>query len=424
MLMEIFNPWWKSGAVPANLVGKRRRVFYETEKKLPLRQIIIIQGLRRVGKTTLMYQIIDSLIKKGTNPLNILYFSFDDRTKSPIEILREYETEILKKDLRSEKIYIFFDEIQKVPDWENAIKIIYDSYPNVKLFISGSMQIVVLKKTRESLAGRFFDIHVEPLDFREFLDFTNISIDRERVELYENEIKVHFKKFLKTGGFIEAINMNDMEKIQYFKESILKRVAFIDIPGVFRIDYPEILYALLEIFSTYPGMYIDYKNLASDLKIDQRTLSEYVNYLEKTLLVQKLYNFSTNRLTSERKLKRIYLSSTGFVYALNPEVEFPVVFEQYVVNTTKTQFFWRSPQKDEVDVILIRNKDIIPIEAKIRERIREKDASSLFKFMKKYNVKNGMMITLNTENTLEKNDLRVNLVPYWKAVVKNTFTPS
>ncbi len=423
MLMEIFHPWWKSGAVPANLVGKRRQVFYETEKKLPLRQIIIIQGLRRVGKTTLMYQIIDSLIKKGTDPLNILYFSFDDRTKSPIEILKEYETEILKKDLRSEKIYIFFDEIQKVPDWENAIKIIYDSYPNVKLFISGSMQIVVSKKTRESLAGRFFDIHVEPLDFWEFLEFRNISIDRERVELYENEIKVNFEEFLKTGGFIEAINMNDMEKIQYFKESILKRVAFIDIPGVFRIDYPEILYTLLEIFSTYPGMYIDYKNLASDLKIDQRTLSEYVNLLEKALLVQKLYNFSNNRLTSERKLKRIYLSNTGFVYALNPEVEFPVVFEQYVVNTTKTQFFWRSPQKNEVDVILLWNNDVIPIEVKIRERIREKDASSLFKFIKKYNAQNGMMITLNTEKTLEKNGLRVNLVPYWKAVVKNTLAP-
>ncbi len=420
MLMEIFNPWWKIGAVPASLVGKRRQVFYETEEKLPLRQIIAIQGLRRVGKTTLMYQVIDSLIKKGTNPINILYFSFDDRTKSPIEVLKEYETEIFKKNLRSERIFVFFDEIQKVPDWENAVKIIYDSYPNIKLFISGSMQIVVFKKTRESLAGRFFDIYVEPLDFIEYLNFKNISIDMERIELYEKEIKMHFKEFLKTGGFIEAINMSDIEKIQYFKESILRRVAFIDIPGVFRIDYPEILYTLLEIFSAYPGMYVDYRNLAGDLKIDQRTVSEYVDYLEKSLLAQKLYNFSTNRLTSEKKLKRIYLSNTGFVYALNPEVEFPVVLEQYIVNTTGARFFWRSPQKDEVDVVLLRDKDIIPVEVKIREQIKRKDTSALFKFMKKFSVEKGMMITLKTEKDIKKNGYRVNLIPYWKAVTEGT----
>ena len=129
------------------------------------------------------------------------------------------------------------------------------------------------------------------------------------------------------------------------KESLLERVLFIDIPGAFKLDMPELLYKLLTILSSRPGMYVDYKNIGNDLKIDQRTISLYLSYLEYALFLQKLYNYSPNLLTSEKKIKRFFLSNTAFTLSLNPNVDFSGVMKQYFANMLKTRFFLRPPPK-------------------------------------------------------------------------------
>jgi len=119
----------------------------------------------------------------------------------------------------------------------------------------------------------------------------------------------------------------------YFRKSLLERVIFRDIPEAFAINRPQLLFRLLQIVADIPGIYLDYRNLGNDLKVDQRTISNYISYLDYSLLITKLYNFSKNRLTSEKKLNRIYLSNAGFMLALRPvDSEYRYLLEGYFAN--------------------------------------------------------------------------------------------
>jgi uncharacterized protein len=138
-----FNPWWKTGRVPAYAVGRKRKVFHETLPYLETRQVLLVTGLRRVGKTTLMHQLIERLLYQGVDRYHLLYFSFDEVRQELDVILREFEIEILREDLRGKKLFLFFDEIQKLNDWEAKIKILYDLHPRMKIILSGSAQITM-----------------------------------------------------------------------------------------------------------------------------------------------------------------------------------------------------------------------------------------------------------------------------------------
>lgn len=172
-----FNPWWRDGKVPSGFLGRRRKIFNEIIKYLDKRQISLFTGLRRVGKTTLMYQIIDEILKQGENPYNILYFSFDEMKYDFENLVKEYEIEVLREDISKRKVFIFLDEIQKLKDWVSKVKLLYDLNPKTKIFLSGSAQITMWREARESLAGRVFDFLIKPLDFNEYLGFTGSEID-------------------------------------------------------------------------------------------------------------------------------------------------------------------------------------------------------------------------------------------------------
>jgi len=416
LILNQFNPWWQTQAVPEALIGKLRQILPTLYNSLSLRQMTFISGLRHVGKTTLIFQLIDRLIReKKIAPYHVLYFSFDETRYNLEELLAFYQTHILQNNLRAvARIYIFFDEIQKLPSWPEQIKILYDLHPNVKITLSGSANINMKVKSRESLAGRFFDHTIDPLDFPEYLAFKMIAVDHEREAVFQQIIVKEFRQFLKTGGYIEAISFDHRQLVKYFKDSILERVTYRDIPEIFSIAVPDLLFRLLGILAQTPGLYLEYKNLASDLQFDQRTITNYFSYLEYSLLVQKLYSYSTNLLSSEKRLKRVYLANTGFTCALAGDMNFPLLMEQFWINFLKAQYFYRSPQKDEVDIVHVSEKFCLPIEIKMRENVSAKDAASLFKFLRQFDLKEGLMISLQTETEFANNGKRVKVLPYWK----------
>lgn len=409
-----FNPWWRDGKVSPEFLGRRRKIFDEIIKYIDKRQIVLFTGLRRVGKTTLMYQIIDELLRKGVDPYNILYFSFDEMRYDLRDIIKQYETEILRDDISKKKAFIFLDEIQKLEGWPSKVKLSYDANPKLKIFLTGSAQITMWRGTRESLAGRFFDFELKPLDFEEYLDFKEIKIDRNREKIFEKELKLYMAEFLKTGGFIEALDMNEHMLRKYLKESLLERVIFVDIPQTFKLDLPELLLKLLTITASRPGFYLDYKNLSNDLNIDQRTIANYISYLEYALFLQKLYNYSRNLLTSEKKVKKLYPSNTAFTLVLNPQADLPSVLEQFFVNSLGTRFFLKTPQKEEIDIIHTLDKSVLPIEVKIKEKISKDDVKTLLKFLERHNLQRALLITLDTETKYQKEKRIVEAIPYWK----------
>ena len=162
------NPWWQTGEVPSqNLEPFKRRDFYKICERISDRQIISLTGLRRVGKTTLLYQLIDHLLgKEKIQRTRILMLTLDnpfwkDSNSSLLEIFNLYTNAILKEPVFNsslnkelKQVYIFLDEIQYWQDWENILKSIYDKNYPIKIIISGSSSLHLYARSAESLVGR------------------------------------------------------------------------------------------------------------------------------------------------------------------------------------------------------------------------------------------------------------------------------
>ena len=165
MELHIINKHWKDGFI-YNIPFKRA-LYRDLCQHLPKKFILSLLGLRRTGKTTLLKQLIDYLIiEKNIPRLNILYYTFDEPAEWP-EVLDEY-LKVSQRELDSPALYFFLDEVQKLPDWQNKIKIYYDHYPNIKFIVSGSSSLFIRKKS-ESLAGRILEFILPPLSFTEFI---------------------------------------------------------------------------------------------------------------------------------------------------------------------------------------------------------------------------------------------------------------
>ncbi|MCK4730516.1 MAG: AAA family ATPase, partial [Candidatus Aenigmarchaeota archaeon] len=229
--LDRFNPWWKTGKVKEDLLKDYKRKLYpKISEYVDKKQILLIQGLRRVGKTVIMFQLIQNQLKK-TKPDNILYFSFDEVAYDLKDVLKIYQEMILGKTFEKtkDKIYLFLDEIQKVDDWENKLKVFYDLYPNLKIFISGSSSINLRKNSRESLAGRLFSFTLHPLEFDEFLELNGMDIKKIRAkpELWKRDILPMFYRYIKFGGFPElATEKNENFARDYILNSVIEKIIY------------------------------------------------------------------------------------------------------------------------------------------------------------------------------------------------------
>ena len=187
-LFKIENPHWNN--ILYNYT-QTRDVYKELEKQMAHKLILSIEGPRRVGKTVLMQQLMNYLINLNVPSIDIFYHSFDRYSQDPIKVLLEYE-KIRERSLRVGKTYVFFDELQKVEDWQTSIKIIYDNYPNIKLIISGSS---LRQSKKESLAGRIIEYFIKPLSFKEYLLFTGKeNLLNVKPDLLVNEYNIYLFK--------------------------------------------------------------------------------------------------------------------------------------------------------------------------------------------------------------------------------------
>ncbi len=267
--LEEMNHWWVRQAVDSDLaLPFKREAYTAILATLEQRFVIALVGLRRIGKSTILYQLIQELLQQKLPAENLLFFSFDEATATLAEVLQTYQ-EIHQKDLRQERVYVFFDEIQKQPRWENELKKYYDLYPKLKFIISGSESLFIKKKTKETLAGRIFEYKLTPFTFREYLQLNRIDTR------YESQAVASFKKFLERGGFPETFTLKDREFREYLRSIVVDKIIYKDIPKMFPLDDPEFLGVLLELVAANPGMYLDYQSLGQQFGKDRRLIKNY-----------------------------------------------------------------------------------------------------------------------------------------------------
>ncbi len=402
------NPWWSENFTKLVLKYKERAIYDKISKSMHLRFITALTGLRRVGKTTLMMKILEQKITEGFDKKNILYFSFDEFFEIRIMELLDIYGEVFEKINREKRYFIILDEIQKIKNWSEQLKVIYDLYPNIKFLISGSESLFIRRKSRESLAGRIFEFRVNPLTFEEFLRFKDVKIDN--LFMQKEIILNNLKQFLLTNGFPEIINFEEEDARKYIKEGVIDKIIYGDFVQVFEVKNTEIVRSIFNIIYNEPGQIIEIQKLSKELGVSRGILSNYLEYLEEAFLIKKLYNYSRNARKTQRRLKKFY---STLINPLLAQQNFSKLFEQFAVVQLNADYFWRDVFKNEVDVIKL--EPLTAIEIKSGE-IKERDLDSLRKFIIKYKPKKAFVLSYDID--MEKGGIKI--VPFYKFLLNNS----
>jgi len=408
--LTLLNEWWKSGVVSENLAkAYKRKVFDEAWGLLNKhRQLLLITGLRRVGKSTLLYQLISSLIGNGIKASNIVYFSFDIASAEIVKILNAY-TSLTGIDWKKEKVYVFLDEVQKLKAWSSQVKFIYDAFPNIRLVLSGSASLQLENEAKSNLVGRYFIIDMKPLSIIEYYELkTGKRI--ERFELYESELRNDLENYIKKP-FPEIVNWeSDAEIKMYIKESVVAKITRGDLPDAFGNVNFALLEGLLNLFYSKPGMIINTDRLASDFQVSKTTIENHLFYLEFAKLIRILKNYRPNISTASRKLKKVYPYNASLALAI-ANIEWPYAIETVVASALDSNYYWRMGNK-EVDFVM--TNPLVPIEVKASREVDNEALNALVYFMKRYKVHKGVLV-YNGE--VEKKVSNINILPLVRLLV-------
>ncbi len=315
-----YNPWWE-GKLTLEGIIERSKPLSIMRRNLQTKQIVLLTGLRRVGKTTLLKLFIKSLIEReNIDAKHIFYISLDDyllTKKSIIEIVDEFRS--INKISFKEKVYLFFDEITYKKDFELQLKNLYDSQ-EVKIYASSS-SASVLRSRKPYLTGRHVTLEIMPLDFQEYLIFKQINIQKSDQHL----VASHFEGFLFTGGLPEYVLHGDIE---YLKE-LVDDIIYKDIASFYKIRKPQILKDYFVLLMERAGKVVSINKIAHILKISPDTAKRYLKMFADTYLI---YLVSRHGKTNDNILapKKIYAADLGVRCIFTGNRDKGSLFENYI----------------------------------------------------------------------------------------------
>jgi len=455
--LALKNAWWGDNHHKIEeTTWIKRELYDEVISNFEHTLILNIVGLRRVGKSTILKQIIGLLLSQDKNPKNIFYFLFDyssriQKAEFLDEVLSAYFKDILNKPNLSleETVYVFLDEIQYIEDWQSVLKKFYDlSGKKIKFIVTGSQSVLLKGKHSESLAGRIFDFYLPPLSLREFL-----VINHEKVKIFEKfdlfELPKKFgelgvydsnfgrdiadisREYITVGQFPETRNILDIEKKhEYISESVIDKVLD-DCIRIFKVEKTDEFKLIAYQLINNAGSIFELKNIGREVGVSFITLEKYIDYLKEAYIVEVLYKYHKSVIKRGRILKKIYTPCVNFVCALNhfnashvdevPQA-FGKIVENSVYNILNQKYkgnkienalsFWRQGEK-EIDFLVNKKGNQLPMEVKFSNKVTLKDMLFLVDYIKKHKLEFGVVVT---KNELSRNEIKgktIYCIPYY-----------
>ena len=334
-----------------------------------VRKIHIIYGPRQAGKTTVLKSIMTKLIDNGDNPILLncdLKEHFNSiNTTSLTEI-----TQLLK-----DSTHILIDEAQRLDNPGLTLKIIHDEFPDVKVIATGSSSFKLKNQLSDALTGRYVDFNLFPLSFNEILNDVVKAVSPVIVKQSALQI---LSSLLLYGQYPGVYTEKTTNLKQKFLEKIVESYLFNDILSFHNIKYSEVLLNLTKAIAYQIGSEVNENELSKRLKVDRKTIVSYLNLLEQTFVIIKVYPFSKNPRREIGKNYKIYFVDLGLRNALigdfNPlelRQDVGYMWENFMIierikkfanqNISLKYNFWRTFSGAEVD--LIENKLNAPTEA-------------------------------------------------------------
>ena len=449
-ILRPYNPWWEDPNKAFPDLPSFHRPIFDTlcDELQSLPQILSITGPRRIGKSTLLHQLLRRLLEQGVSPQHLIYYSFDDPAligrRVKIDDLIDQIMKIAHNRKEAGPTYLFLDEIQRLERWELYLKKYYDLKYPVKIVISGSASSPIFKKSRESLLGRVKDSHLLPFSFREYVLYSlrdnkkllgeistiidtgktvqgmlsedpSVHADQVVLSITSNtpsaELDALLQRYFLEGGFPEVWTLPTwVAKQDYLYDNQVKKVIYEDLILAAEFRKPELLkrfyISLLEI----PGREINMQSVVGETSVSSAQVEKYLSLLEMTDLIYRISKFRTKPLRVRKGLMKFYLVDLALrnaVLRLNESLfADDTILGLYAENlvflglkkwrgTIQMDYF--RDRHTEVDFIVHCGPHrYLPVEVKYRNEIKDVDFAGLNKFKDKFKkTAQPIMVTKN-----------------------------
>lgn len=388
-------------------------------------KIITLVGVRRCGKTSFFYQTINELLKT-IDIKNIIYINFEDERiinkAETLQLILESYYE-LYPNITGE-LYLFFDEIQEIDGWEKYVARVYSNYTK-NIFITGSSSKMLSKEIATSLRGKSISYELFPLSFREVLSFNNTSYEN----IYSPKDKAillnAFNEYLLSGGFPE-IQISDKAIRTKILQSYYNVMIYRDITERYNLTNLSALKFFLRkgidnvanLFSV-SKIYNELKS--QGIKVSKDSVHNFLTYSQDCYLFFTVPLYSKSISLQSRNNKKLYCIDSGLANNLTYKFtsDYGKLLENlvYIELRRKYEDIFYYQDNNECDFIVTENSYIkyaIQVTYDLNEGNEQREINGLLAVVKNCNLKEGFILTLNSNKEVIIDELLIHIIPVWK----------
>lgn len=414
----------------------QRYLYDEIKNHLKAKEISIIIGPRQVGKTTLMMELLNSLKDDGKK---VLFLNLDYEGDKRFFENQDLLLSKIKLEIGTEG-YVFIDEIQRKENAGLFLKGIYDLDLSYKFILSGSGSLELKEKIQESLTGRKRLFELLPVTFKEFVNFKTeykyVNKLDAYFELENKKIEILLNEYLSFGGYPRVVTENNFEEKRKIIDEIYRSYIEKDIVSLLRIDRPDAFSLLIKTLSSQTGRLLNYSQLAGVIGISTATLKKYLYFAEKTYVIQTISPYTGNSLKELTKSRTVYFYDHGLrnfsnntFTPIQNQNELGFLFQNFIKNLIDEHRlwkswvlnFWRTTDKAEVDFVINKNDEIIPVEVKYSTLNNITVKRSLRSFIEKYSPQKAFVINTDYSNQMMIDKTKVIFIPFYKLITSSVF---
>ena len=433
-VLSQFNPWWRGEAIP-DLPKWRRAAFRELHiwtTSPPAPRAVLLSGARQIGKTTLMLQAVDSVLRAGTPPSNILYATFDH----PVLKLAGIDAVLDAWREREPKAdgleYLFLDEAQFIREWGTWVKLQVDFQKSRRIAFTGSAMPLV-EVGQESGVGRWHTIRLTTLSFYEYLQIKNLTLpplpkikslrdlfdwpqaDFYRVTEAAASYVGHFHEYLVRGGFPQTAQVESITQAQrLLREDIIDKVLKRDMTALFGVRRVLDLEHTFLYLCMHDGGLLDMVDLCSNLEVKRPTAQNFIELLESTHLIYRLPPYGYGKDVLRARFK-IYLADAAIAPAVmlkgktiledpaalgvaTETAVFKHLFARYYAQNVRFTY-WRGKKDREVDLVAEVDGQIIPFEVRYRaQHTGARELKGLIELCELKKITRGYVVTKSLDD--------------------------
>ena len=420
-VLDDWNFWNKT-----QNIGILRPKYLERMRQLSdSRQILVITGARRSGKSFLMRQYAHDLASRGMPKNDILFVNFEDPRFTALDARLLDEIFSIYREFQhpSGKPYIFLDEVQEIAGWEKWVRMMHET-DRARIIISGSNARLLSRELSTLLTGRHQDMTVYPLSFREYLSFA-ANEPHGTQALDTPELLGSFREYLLHGGFPGVVfeAAKDQSLLSFFSD-IVER----DLVRRYRVRKPEKMKSMLKFYMSNISTLTTWSKAAKFLEISSDTAEKFSSYFESAYLVFFLKRFSFKVREQEKSPRKVYSIDTGLARAVGfqagmnmgrmaENAVFLELMRRRSGDPSLELFYWKDEQHRETDFILRTSGGLSALQVcwnAAQEETREREVRSLLKCLDAVGLSEGTVITEEEEGEETMKGKTIHFVPLWR----------